>query len=76
MTLAYSILKSINPCEDFGKVYHRGSVNFQMHLPFVWFLDQVYHKGSKYLNKCQKSLFVQFMLSLCDMFRKSSYGVV
>ena len=25
--------------EDFGKVYHRVSVNFQMHLTFVWFLD-------------------------------------
>ena len=36
------------PEEDFGKVYHRGSVNFQMHLPSVRFLDKVYHRGSKY----------------------------
>ena len=24
---------------DFGKVYHRGGMNFKMHLPSVWFLD-------------------------------------
>ena len=27
------------PVEDFWKVYHRGGVNFQMHLSSVWFLD-------------------------------------
>ena len=27
------------PVEDFGKMYHRGSVNFQVHIPAVWFLD-------------------------------------
>ena len=36
------------PVEDFGKVYHKESVNFQMHLPSVWFLGKAYHRGSKY----------------------------
>ena len=31
--------------EDFCKVNHRVGVNFQMHLPSVWFIDQVYHRG-------------------------------
>ena len=36
--------------EDFGKVYHMGSVSFQMHLPSVWFLNYIYHRGSKYFT--------------------------
>ena len=34
--------------EDFGKVCHKESVNFQMHLPSAWVLDHVYYRGSKY----------------------------
>ena len=46
-----------NPVEDFGKVYHRGRVNFQMHLPSVCFWNKVYHRGSKYfIKKYQMSL--------------------
>ena len=54
------------PVEDFGKVHHRGSVNFQMHLTSVWFLDYVYHRGSKYfIQKCQMSFFTWNSHSPC-----------
>ena len=32
--MGYSIWNPYTPMEDFGKVYHRGGVNFQMHLIF------------------------------------------
>ena len=50
--------------EDFGKVYHRGSTNFQMHLTSLWFLDQVYFIRSRYLI-VQMSLSVWHSHSPC-----------
>ena len=32
-------LYGATPFKDFGKVCHRGRVNFQMHKPFLWYLD-------------------------------------
>ena len=45
------------PVEDFVKVDYMEGVNFQIHLPSVWFLVYVYHRGIKYfIQKCQMSL--------------------
>ena len=51
-------LKYIYPLwKIWGKVYHRWSVNFQIHLPSVCFLDKVHHRSSKYvIQKSQMSL--------------------
>ena len=53
MLLGYSyfIQNPYIPCERFG------NVNFQMHIPSVWFLDSVYCRGSKYfIQKCPMNL--------------------
>ena len=46
--MGYSISNPYTPCGRFGKVCHRGGVNFQMHWSSVWFLHTVYHRWSKY----------------------------
>ena len=38
------------PVEDFWKLYHKGRVNFQIYIPFMRFVDQIYHRGSYYFN--------------------------
>ena len=66
------------PVEDFGKVYHSGSISSQMR-----FLDKVYHRESKYLiQKCQMSVFTwnshSTMLDVYWIFHRgvwNSYGV-
>ena len=53
-----SIYNPHTPCGRFWESVPQGSVNFQMHLPYVWCSDQVYRKGSKHFTlKCQISLF-------------------
>ena len=65
------------PVEDFGKVYYRGSVNFQMHVPSEWFSNKVYHKEYIFLLEMPNELFYfRFILPLWIMFLKSSTGGV
>ena len=76
--MGYSIWNPYTPCRRFWKSVPLGSVNFQIHLPYVWFLGQVYLGGSEYLNfRCQMSLFTWKSHSSCTRcFLKSSTGGV
>ena len=65
--------------EDFGKVYYRGSVNFQIHLPSVRFVDATYYRESKKIFNLEvpnEVIYLQFTFPLCYMFLKSSTGGV
>ena len=42
------------PVKDFGKVYLIGSVNFQIHLLYEWFLDRVISEGVNILFRSAK----------------------
>ena len=62
MQLQYSIngpplyLKSIHPlCKVLEKVYHIERVNFQEHIPSVWFL-RLYRGSNYFIKKCQMRL--------------------
>ena len=56
------------PGEDFGKVYHRGGVNFQMHQPSV--LPQ--REYIFYLQVPNELIYLEFTHLLCEMFVASS----
>ena len=81
LKLAAAFMIHTPPVEDFRKVYIRGSVNFQIHLPSVWFLDYLIirlSQGEKifYLEVPNELIYVEFTLPLCNMFLKSSTGGV
>ena len=59
-------LKSIHPL---WKILERGGVKFLMHLLSLWFLDSVYHRGSKYFTK-------KFQISLATWTSHSPVGGV